>query len=138
MDFSFMNNKTFLYIGLAVLVIIAIYYLYKYFNKPVQEYPSQKIINDYVKNNESENFENEKPVHEIDIHSGNPYFIIGINGEPIGKMKFELFDEDVPKTCANFRYLCAKGMDGNNESCYKNSIFHRVIKIGRASCRERV
>ena len=105
-------------------------YLYKYFfKKPEPEYPTQKIINDYVAENAIESYENqEKPVREIDIHSGNPYFIIGIDGEPIGKMKFELFDNDVPKTCANFRYLCAKGLDGENEGCYKNSIFHRVIQ----------
>ena len=130
MDLSFMNNKTFIYIGLAIFIIIAIYYLYKYFfKKPEPEYPTQKIINDYVAENAIESYENqEKPVREIDIHSGNPYFIIGIDGVPVGKIKFELFDSDVPKTCANFRYLCAKGMDGKNESCYKNSIFHRVIK----------
>lgn len=130
MDFSFMNNKTFLYIGLAILIIIAIYYLYKYFfKKPELEYSTQKIINDYVTENSIESYENkEKPVREIDIHNGNPYFIIGIDGLPVGKMKFELFDDDVPKTCANFRYLCAKGMDEKKESCYKNSIFHRVIK----------
>ena len=144
MDFSFMNNKTLIYIGLAIFVIIAIYYLYNYlynyfFKKPAHE--TQKLINDNISNDENNNVSNnvsnnvnesyenqEKPVHEIDIHSGNPYFIIGIDGEPVGKMKFELFDDDVPKTCANFRHLCAKGLDGGNEACYKNSIFHRVIE----------
>ena len=129
---NFFNNNTMLYIGIAIFIVIAIYFIYNYFFKKPVEYPSQKIINEYVKNeteNETENFENGgKPGHEIDIHSGNPYFIIGINGEVIGKMKFELFDEDVPKTCANFRHLCAKGLNGENEGCYKNSIFHRVIK----------
>lgn len=140
MDLSFINNKTFIYLGITIIIVIAIYYLYKYFfKKPGQEYTSQKLINEYVSNNENsfesenkngiENFDNEKkPERKIDINSGNPYFIIGINGEPIGKMKFELFDDEVPKTCANFRYLCAKGMNGENEGCYKNSIFHRVIK----------
>ena len=130
MDLNFMNNKTFIYIGIAILIIIAVYYLYKYFfKKPEPEYPTQKIINDYVNENSIESYENkEKPVREIDIYSGNPYFIIGIDGEPIGKMKFELFDDDVPKTCQNFRHLCAKGLGDKKDACYKNSIFHRVIK----------
>ena len=70
-----------------------------------------------------ENFKEEK----IDIHSGNPYFVIAIDGEEVGTLKFELFDDEVPKTCANFRFLCTQGFD-KNEPCYKNTIFHRVIK----------
>ena len=106
----------YIYILIAILVIIAIYLIYNYyFKKPA-----------LLTNNVQEEFDNKEK--DIDITKGNPFFIIGIDNEEIGKIKFELFDDDVPKTCANFRYLCAKGIDDKKEPCYKNSIFHRVIK----------
>lgn len=106
----------YIYILIAILVIIAIYLIYNYyFKKPA-----------LLTNNVQEEFNNQEK--EIDITKGNPFFIIGIDNEEVGKIKFELFDDDVPKTCANFRYLCAKGMNNEKEPCYKNSIFHRIIK----------
>ena len=108
----------YIYIFIAIIILIAAYLLYKYyFKKP------PIIMNDV-----QENFIEEKKQENIDISKGNPYFIISIDGKEEGKLKFELFDDDVPKTCANFRYLCAKGLDDKKEPCYKNSIFHRVIK----------
>ena len=85
--------------SIAILIIIAVYYLYKYFfKKPEPEYPTQKIINDYVNINTNESFENqEKPVHEIDIHNGNPYFIIGINGYNIF-FKYPFFKDIILRT----------------------------------------
>jgi peptidyl-prolyl isomerase D len=40
------------------------------------------------------------------------FFDITIGGEDQGRIVFELFDKEVPKTCENFRALCAgdKGM----------------------------
>lgn len=106
----------YIYILIAILVIIAIYLIYNYyFKKPA-----------LLTNNVQEEFSNQEK--DIDITKGNPFFIIGIDNEEVGKIKFELFDDDVPKTCANFRYLCAKGMNDEKEACYKNSIFHRIIK----------
>ena len=108
----------YIYILIAIIILIAAYLLYKYyFKKP-------PVIMDNV----HENFIEEKKKENIDISKGNPYFVISIDGKEEGKLKFELFDDDVPKTCANFRYLCAKGLDDKKEPCYKNSIFHRVIK----------
>jgi cyclophilin family peptidyl-prolyl cis-trans isomerase len=106
----------YIYILIAILIIIAIYLIYNYYFK------KQPLL----VNNVQEEFDNNEK--DIDITKGNPFFIIGIDNEEIGKIKFELFDDDVPKTCANFRYLCAKGMNDKKEPCYKNSIFHRVIK----------
>jgi len=48
------------------------------------------------------------------------YFDIMINNKYIGKIIIELFEDIVPKTVNNFKYLC--------ENKYKNSIFHRIIK----------
>ena len=59
----------------------------------------------------------------MDINDINtqPYFDINIKDEYIGRIVFQLFDEEVPKTCKNFRYLC-------NKPLYQNTLFHRVIK----------
>lgn len=108
--------SVYIYILIAIIILIAIYLIYKYYfqKKPL------------ITNSTQEQFENIEK--EIDITKGNPFFIISIDGQEVGKLKFELFDDDVPKTCSNFRYLCAKGLGDKKEPCYKNSIFHRIIK----------
>jgi hypothetical protein len=52
------------------------------------------------------------------------FFDIAINGAPAGKITFELFDDVVPKTAANFRALCT----GEKGFGYAGSSFHRVIR----------
>ena len=84
-------------------------------NDTIEQY--QEIL----KNDESNN-------KKISLDSGNPYFIIAIGNEVLGKVKFELFDEEVPKTCKNFRYFCTHSMLNNNYPDYQGSILHRVIK----------
>lgn len=107
-----------IYILIAIVVIIAIYFIYNYFKKK----PAiQNNIQDKAK---IEEFKEQ----ELDITKGNPFFDISIDGKEVGRIKFELFDDDVPKTCQNFRHLCAKGLGDKKDACYKNSIFHRVIK----------
>lgn len=61
--------------------------------------------------------------------SGNdPYFVIQVGGETVGKIVFELIDDVVPKTCKNFRQLCSKGVNGMGAPAYKGSTFHRIIE----------
>ncbi|KAJ7716825.1 cyclophilin-like domain-containing protein [Mycena maculata] len=51
--------------------------------------------------------------------------------EPLGRVIFELFNDEVPKTCENFRALCTgeKGLSSTGAPLYyKNSISHRIIK----------
>jgi len=64
--------------------------------------------------------------------SGNPlvFFDITVGGEPLGRIKFELFADVVPKTAENFRQFCTgetKNHLGRPQG-YKGSKFHRIIK----------
>lgn len=110
----------YIYIIIAILIIVAIYFIYKYYYQT----PKQLINSD--NSNVNEEFKNDN--EDIDISKGNPYFIISIGDKEEGKLKFQLFDDEVPKTCSNFRYLCVKGLGNKKNACYKDSIFHRIIK----------
>mmetsp|Transcript_41772 Transcript_41772/g.50077 ORF Transcript_41772/g.50077 Transcript_41772/m.50077 type:complete len:225 (+) Transcript_41772:82-756(+) len=51
------------------------------------------------------------------------------NGSDLGRIKFELFVKDCPKTVENFRQFCTGEHTRNNQPIgYKNSTFHRIIK----------
>ncbi|NXP46948.1 PPIL6 protein, partial [Heliornis fulica] len=58
---------------------------------------------------------------------------IAVEEQPVGRLLFELFSDACPRTCENFRALCAGGAksrcDGR-ELTYKNSLFHRLVKSG--------
>ncbi|KAK3714730.1 Peptidyl-prolyl cis-trans isomerase H [Vermiconidia calcicola] len=58
------------------------------------------------------------------------FFDITLGGEPLGRVKIELFADVVPRTAENFRQFCT-GETKNNlgrPQGYKGSKFHRVIK----------
>ena len=60
--------------------------------------------------------------------SSQPFFEISIGENYIGKIIFQLFDDDAPKTCKNFRYLCSHGLLNKTKPSYQDTIIHRVIK----------
>ncbi|XP_049993803.1 peptidyl-prolyl cis-trans isomerase A-like [Alexandromys fortis] len=51
------------------------------------------------------------------------FFDIAADGEPLGRVSFELFADKVPKTAENFRALST----GEKGLGYKGSSFHRII-----------
>ena len=57
------------------------------------------------------------------------FFDVTLGGEPLGRIKFHLFANTVPKTTENFRQFCtgeSKGPNGLPQG-YKGSKFHRVV-----------
>ena len=122
---------------LLIMLLIAIiigggsYFAWKYyFNKPVV-IKSIETIDENVKtktiSKDNISIDNLKPINFEDINS-HPYFDIMIGDEEVGRIIFQLFDEEVPKTCRNFRYLCSYGIFNKNNPSYTDTIFHRVIK----------
>ncbi|KAJ8604853.1 hypothetical protein CTAYLR_001085 [Chrysophaeum taylorii] len=66
-------------------------------------------------------------VPEDTEHSGplvKCFFDVSIDGDRVGRIVFELFNDTVPNTVENFRCLCT----GEKVLSYKNSRFHRIIK----------
>jgi len=51
------------------------------------------------------------------------YFDVTADGEPLGRITIELFQDVVPKTAENFRQLCT----GEPGFGYEGSSFHRII-----------
>lgn len=59
------------------------------------------------------------------------FFDVSIDSEPVGRMEFELFQKDLPKTCENFRALCTgekfSTLNPSQRLHYKGSRIHRII-----------
>lgn len=54
---------------------------------------------------------------------------IAIGGQPVGRLRLELFNGIAPKTCENFRQLCTgESLVNSRPVGYKNCTFHRVIR----------
>ncbi|KAJ3452031.1 peptidyl-prolyl cis-trans isomerase cyp63 [Anaeramoeba flamelloides] len=65
-------------------------------------------------------------------NKSNPvvFFDITINGRKEGRIMFELFADELPKTAENFRALCTgeKGVGTSGKPLhYKGTTFHRII-----------
>ena len=113
---------------LIVLVIIIVlggcsYLIYnKFFKKNVN-------LIEYKSENKKEEF-SDNSINSIDVEDKTlkPFFDISIDNNHEGRIIFELFDNETPLTCKNFRYLCSRGLFNNDKPSYQNTIFHRVIK----------
>lgn len=111
------------YIIIIILISLTLiggtFYIYNYINN------TKVVKNENFKNKTEEIVKDSINYDDINLY---PYFDISINNIPEGRIVFQLFDEDVPKTCKNFRYLCAVGLFNKNKPSYEDTIFHRVIK----------
>jgi len=66
----------------------------------------------------------------MQAHRHIVYFDLSANGTPLGRVRFQLFNDVVPKTAENFRALCTgeKGRGNSGKPLhFKGSVFHRVI-----------
>jgi len=127
-----MDIQRIIMILIALIIIGAgIYYASKYFLKPKKNKEESSYENKENSNYTEEHLQNmddlKKPINIEDTNL-KPYFDISVDGNFIGRVIFQLFDEEVPKTCKNFRYLCSMGLFDKNKPSYQDSIFHRVIK----------
>ncbi|KAG8178069.1 hypothetical protein JTE90_007054 [Oedothorax gibbosus] len=65
-------------------------------------------------------------------HNKRCYMDISIDGENVGRITMELFNQVCPITCENFRALCTGelgfGKTTNKPLHYKDAPFHRVVK----------
>ena len=71
-----------------------------------------------------------RPCPEQAVSNPQVFFDMTIGGEPAGRITFELYADEVPKTAENFRALCTgeRGMGRSGKPLhYKGSTFHRVI-----------
>ncbi|TKX23607.1 peptidyl-prolyl cis-trans isomerase H [Elsinoe australis] len=71
-----------------------------------------------------------KPLHKDLRTPTNPvvFFDMKLGGEPLGRIKMELFKDITPRTAENFRQLCTGEYRKNGRPVgYKGSKFHRVI-----------
>lgn len=136
--FDFFKNldiKKILFI-LVVVIIVGIigYYIYQtFFNKKKNEVSGN--------HNKVENMENREVIEDnkikepdidystmIDDVSNYPFFDIMIGDKNEGRVIFQLFDEDAPRTCLNFRHLCGRNILNNSKKpSYQGVQFHRII-----------
>jgi cyclophilin family peptidyl-prolyl cis-trans isomerase len=133
-----MNYKTIILIVLICAVIaLGSYYGYKYYlnkkntllinNENFVDIKKDKNKLDDINLNNNDDIYNETN-NDLNNTELNPYFDISINGIHEGRIVIQLFDDIVPTTCKNFRFLCSKGIFDKSKPSYEDSTFHRVIK----------
>ena len=125
-----MDKKRIILIIIVLLVVVAIGYLvYHYFFK---KSPKPMIESGESSKEKKEDFEVEKevyPKYNVENTSLYPFLDIQIGDENAGRVIMQLFDEDAPKTCRNFRHLCGKNiLNNSSRPSYVGVPFHRVIK----------
>lgn len=110
------------------------YFAYNYFYKKNEGYinqPNNKLALELENKKENEIKQDiEKIEEKLDYNDTNtlPYFDISIDGIYEGRVVFQLFDDEVPKTCKNFRFLCMNGFNNKIKPEYEGTSFHRIIK----------
>lgn len=125
------TQKNIIILLVSIAVIIASYFAWSYYKKRYSQSPQMielqnKDLDSNINANVKEDFDNNNTLYEDT--SLNPYFDIEVGGIYQGRILFQLFDDVVPKTCKNFRFLCSNGLLVKGTPSYEGSSFHRVIK----------
>ena len=123
-----MINNYLLILLIAIILLGGSYFIWKYYKNNESFTLKNENINSINQLSNENKINNElNPINIEDVNL-NPYFDIKIGDEDCGRIIFQLFDDEVPKTCKNFRYLCSKGLFNDDKPSYQECIFHRVIK----------
>lgn len=109
------SNKKYLFLLIIISSAILLYFTYNMQSTNVLSSIAFPTTYKEIKRNkyELEDFQNTRD---------NVFFDIKINNKYVGRIEIELFDDEVPITAQNFRYLCQ-----NQDLNYRNNIFHRTI-----------
>jgi cyclophilin family peptidyl-prolyl cis-trans isomerase len=135
--FKNMDWKKILMIAIVAIVVLGGGYLiYKYFfkKKTIENPEKHKENKDAVSSllselTSSDEKEEEKPPVNVENTALYPYFDVEINDENVGRIIFQMLDDEAPKTCRNFRHLCGKNILNNSKRpSYQGVPFHRIIK----------
>ena len=122
------TQKNIIILLVSIAVIIASYCAWKYYKKNYSPIPQMiELQNKDLDSNIKEDFDNNNNTL-YENTSLNPYFDIEVGGIYQGRIVFQLFDDVVPKTCKNFRFLCSNGLLVKGTPSYEGSSFHRIIK----------
>jgi cyclophilin family peptidyl-prolyl cis-trans isomerase len=121
-----MEVRTIIIISIVVIILLGGgYYAWQYFFKKP---PLPKILPPSSEESIIEEMTDSVPeVTNYEDTNTHAYFDINIGDEYAGRVTMQLFDDDVPKTCKNFRYLCSQNIFNEENPTYQNTIFHRVI-----------
>jgi peptidylprolyl isomerase len=66
--------------------------------------------------------------NEINPNNPKVFMDIQVGDSDSKRVEFELFEDKVPKTAANFKELCKGYLIDDKNITFKGSIFHRIIK----------
>lgn len=111
----------------TIIIILVAISILLYFGYKLTDIPKKLTNSSLLPKTEQLNEINE--INEIDIISKSNVFLeISRGGQNIGQVIIELFDEDVPLTCNNFRHLCTRGIKNKNTPSYKNTKINCIIK----------
>jgi cyclophilin family peptidyl-prolyl cis-trans isomerase len=128
------TQKNIIILLVSIAVIIASYFAWKYYKKNYGTTPPMIELKEQNKeeldNNVKEDFNNNNKSNNTlyEDTTLNPYFDVEVGGIYQGRILFQLFDDIVPKTCKNFRFLCSNGLLIKGTPSYEGCSFHRIIK----------
>ena len=99
-----MDTKTIIiFIIISLGIVGGGYYLWKTFFNKKESFDNEQKEDPYLVNSKKST-----KVTKTDYKNTKykPYFDIQIGDELQTRVIFQLFDDEAPKTCMNFRYLC--------------------------------